>query len=157
MFKPVYEGAFWEFLTEKAIAFGQGQPDKLAAVTLAKWLSENGIEFHWHPDTLRFDIGESWKDVEAKGDTTGDTRTVKVTPEASYTFAVTLSGTLEPIACIWGLTYRSRWDELIEQHPNGVPVGQLLTAADWLRSFPHHWTPCAEVAQAETQAAIAAG
>lgn len=156
MFKPVYEGAFWEFLTEKAIAYGQGEPDKLAAVSLAKWMSESAIEFHWHPDTLRFDIG-IYRDVEAKADTTSDPSIVRIKPEASYTFAVSLSGTIEPIACIWGLTYRRRWDELIEQNPDGVPVGQLLTAADWLRSFPHHWTPCAEVAQAETQAAIAAG
>ena len=156
MFRPVYEGAFWDFLTEKAIAYGQGQPDKLAAVSLAKWLSENAIEFYWWPDTMRFNIGEAWRDVEAKASKVHKPDTVLLTPEASYTFAVQLSGTIEPIACIAGMTYRSRWRELIEQHPDGVPVSQLLTAADWLRSFPHHWTPCAEVAQVETQAAIAA-
>lgn len=155
MFKPIYDGAYWEFVTEKALAFAGGDTDRLAAVCLAKWLSEFEVEYHWRPDTLRFNI-PGYQDVEAKADATGDTRIVRVKPEAAYTFAVSLSGTLEPIACIQGVTYASRWRELVEKFPAGVPVSQLLSPADWLRSFTHHHTPCAEVEQAKAQAAAAA-
>lgn len=156
MFEATASGWYWTNITAKASAFANGDNDRLAAVAFARWLSESEVEFHWHPTSLRFDIGfGAWEDVAVKASTLEDAGRVLIAPPiAAYTFAVRLA---PPIVCIHGCTYQSRWAELIERHPDGVPVGQLLTAADWLRSFPHHWTPCAEVAQAKALAAGAAG
>jgi hypothetical protein len=124
----------------------------LAAVAVARWLSEFDVPFHWHPDTLRFDAG-CWQDVEAKASLLSDPACVRIEPAAAYTLAVRVT---DAVVCIHGGTHRGRWADLLETYPDAVPVSQLLTAADWLRSFPHLHTPCAEVALAKTQAAVAA-
>lgn len=152
MFARTAGGGFYTGITEKARAFADGDLDRLAAVVFAKWLAVNSVENHWHPDSLRFSAG-CWGDVEALPSTLYDPSLVRVHPRAEFAFAVRIAG---DVACIHGGTNVERWRDLAVEYPEGVPVSQLLSAADWLLSFPHLHTPCAEVALAKTQTASAA-
>ena len=135
MFEQMERGWFVAPITEKARRFALGSPLRLAEAAFARFLGERGIDYHWHTDDFEphnFTVGawnvtiaaltEGVEEVEAVAEWT---MFVRVLPEPTN-LVVILGGT--------------------SRQPGPIPAHNILTAAEWLRSFPSHWTPYQEAA-----------
>lgn len=97
-------GWYSSAISERAEAFGQGDPARIVAVAFARFLSERGVQFDWSADDpLRMTVGGYWSLVVAATTETGDSITPDPTPDVWTLYGNT---SIPGLVVLMGMTYR---------------------------------------------------
>lgn len=143
-------GGYWCPATEKALAFADGDKGRLVAACFAGFLRSFEVGFEWDQVGLGFTV-EPHGSLFVVESEIAALDAVWLTPKGEYSIAAQVHGEKHPLISFVGGTYALRWDELRASFFEGraIPIGQLLSIQDWLRSFPHLHTPCPEIGRSK--------
>lgn len=128
-FLELERGWFIAPITEKALAFAQDEPLRLAEAAFARFLSERGIDFHWRQDgeTPRFTVGDWNVTVVALTEGVEEVEAVE-----EWTIYVRIMPAPTSLVTILGGSSARR---------EPLDAGRILPAASWLLAFPNQWRP----------------
>jgi len=117
--------------TDRAIAFADGDNDKLACVSLAALLTQLGKKVVWEPwEPTYLLVGDTWG-VAVRASSSPEHWLMEINPslEHEYTLAAHV---YRGIVLFQGITSSLNWERLRDGHGGPVPIESVLRISDWL-------------------------